>query len=174
MTDSLNALTVLAHTDCPQREPALAQFAERWSEDPLVMDKWFSLQATSPLPGTLARVKELMHHPVFSIRNPNRVRALIGAFARNNPIHFHAADGSGYRWVAERIMEIDALNPQIAARLAGAFNRWKHYDAGRRIIMREQLTRIVERDGCSPDVREIVSKALGDSETEPTSSRYCR
>jgi len=174
MTDSLNALTVLAHTDCPQREPALAQFAERWSEDPLVMDKWFSLQATSPLPGTLARVKELMQHPVFSIRNPNKVRALIGAFARGNPIHFHAADGSGYRWVAERIMEIDALNPQIAARLAGAFNRWKHYDAGRRIIMRDQLTRIAERDGCSPDVSEIVSKALGDRETEPTSSRYCR
>ncbi|MFP4155657.1 MAG: aminopeptidase N, partial [Halothiobacillaceae bacterium] len=160
MTDSLNALAVLAHADCPQRETALAQFGTRWHDDPLVMDKWFSLQATSPLPATLDRVETLRNHPAFSIRNPNKVRALIGAFARGNPLHFHAADGSGYRWVAERIIELDALNPQVAARMAGAFNRWEHYDSSRRAMMKAQLERIMERPECSSDVAEIVGKAL--------------
>ncbi|MFP4296149.1 MAG: aminopeptidase N [Halothiobacillaceae bacterium] len=160
MTDSLNALAVLAHADCPQRETALAQFGTRWHDDPLVMDKWFSLQATSPLPATLDRVETLRNHPAFSIRNPNKVRALIGAFARGNPLHFHAADGSGYRWVAERIIELDALNPQVAARMAGAFNRWEHYDSLRRAMMKAQLERIMERPECSSDVAEIVGKAL--------------
>ncbi|MGC9457519.1 MAG: aminopeptidase N [Halothiobacillaceae bacterium] len=160
MTDSLNALAVLAHADCPQRETALEQFGERWHDDPLVMDKWFSLQATSPLPGTLDHVEALRNHPAFSIRNPNKVRALIGAFARGNPLHFHAADGSGYAWVAERIIELDALNPQVAARMAGAFNRWKHYGSSRRAMMQAQLERIIDRTECSPDVAEIVGKAL--------------
>ena len=162
MTDVMAALQSLRDADGPEREAAMTGFERRWRGESLVLDKWFTLMATSRLPGAVERLHALMAHPGFSIRNPNRVRAVIGAFARGNPLHFHAADGSGYAFVADRVLELDALNPQIAARLASAFARWRRYDGGRSRSMREQLERIAGQAGLSRDVGEIASRSLGD------------
>jgi len=163
MTDVLAALRVLANTECPEREPALSAFAEKWRSDPLVLDKWFSVQATSRLPGTLAAVKHLLHDPGFNIKNPNKVRAVVGAFCYANPVHFHAAGGEGYDFLAERVMEIDPLNPQVAARLVGALAPWRKLDAARQARVEEALERIVAARGLSRDAFEVATKTLGQS-----------
>ncbi len=160
MTDQIAALGLLAATGCPEREAALARFFEQWQLAALVVDKWFTAQAASPLTDAAA-VYALTRHPAFDIRNPNKVRAVIGAFARMNPLHFHALDGSGYRFLAEQVLTIDAMNPQIAARLAGAFNLWKKFDASRQELIRQQFARIGDATGLSRDTREIVTRALG-------------
>ena len=117
------------------------------------------LQATCILPGTLQRVGELLHHPAFSMKNPNKVRALVGAFCSN--LHqFHAQDGSGYIFLTERIMELDPVNPQIASRLLTPLTQWRRYDSNRQALMKQQLERIAALDGLSRDVAEIVEKSL--------------
>ncbi|MGE4219235.1 MAG: aminopeptidase N [Alphaproteobacteria bacterium] len=161
MTDSVAALAILADIAGPEREAALADFYARWKDDPIVTDKWLSIQAMSALPDTLAQVEALLGHPAFSIRNPNRVRALIGAFCSGNPVRFHAADGSGYRFLADRVLDLDKLNPQVAARLSGALGHWRRYDPERQALMRGELGRIAGAKGLSRDVFEIVSKSLG-------------
>jgi aminopeptidase N len=138
----------------------LADFRARWQHDPLVMDKWFSVQATSPRTDTLARVHGLLADPAFSIRNPNKVRALIGAFATGNPVRFHAADGGGYRFLVDRVLDLDPANPQIAARLLRALARWRRYDPGRQALMRGELERVAGVTGLSKDVYEIAAKSL--------------
>ncbi|WP_028451803.1 aminopeptidase N [Chitinilyticum aquatile] len=158
MTDRLAALRALVNRD--GGEAQLADFAGTWAADALVMDKWFALQATSRRPGTLTRVQTLLGHPAFSIRNPNKVRSLINAFCLQNPAHFHAADGYGYAFAADRIIELDAINPQIAARLATCFNRWTKVDTHRRVLMRTELERIAAHPDLSGDTNEIISKAL--------------
>ncbi len=160
MTDTLSALGILASIQCPQREQALKDFEEKWQDDTLVMDKWFAIQATSNLPDTLDQVKTLMNHKLFSIKNPNKVRSLIGAFAAGNPVNFHNPDGSGYQFHSDRVLELDKLNPQVASRMVRLLMNWKHYEAGRSALMREQLERIKAQEGLSADVFEIVSKAL--------------
>ena len=160
MTDTLSALAVLVNINCPQREQALADFEQKWQHDTLVMDKWFAMQASSSLPDTLDNVKSLMQHKLFSIKNPNKVRALIGAFAMGSPVNFHKADGSGYQFHADRVLELDKLNPQVASRMVRALMNWRNYEAGRSAMMREQLERIEGVKGLSGDVFEIVSKAL--------------
>jgi aminopeptidase N len=160
MTDVMAALAALANADCPERAPALAAFADRWREDPLVMDKWFAIQATSRLQGTLDVVRGLMHHPCFSMTNPNRVRSLIGAFCSGNPVGFHASDGAGYRFLVDRVLELDPVNPQVAARLLRVMSRWRRYDAGRQGLMEAQLRRLLEVPELSRDVYEVVSKSL--------------
>lgn len=160
MTDRQAALALIAHSDLPEREAVLADFAERFAQDPLVLDKWFSVQAASKRPDTLQRVQGLMGHPAFSIRNPNKVRALIGAFSSANPVRFHAADGSGYAFLADRVLELDRLNPQVAARLARGLTRWKRYDETRAAAMKGQLERIKAAAGVSRDLFEIVNKSL--------------
>ncbi|MCG5535535.1 aminopeptidase N [Ectothiorhodospira mobilis] len=160
MTGTMGALRALMDHPGPERDEALADFEARWRQDPLVLDKWFALQAASGAPGTRERVEALMAHPGFSLRNPNRVRALLGTFAMGNPVHFHAADGEGYRLVTEAILELDALNPQVAARLATSLVRWRRFDAARQERMRAALERIVARPGVSPDVYEVASRAL--------------
>ncbi len=162
MTDVLAALRALADSESEEGERALAAFEGRWRDEPLVLDKWFSIQAMSRRPDTLDRVQALMEHPGFSIRNPNRVRALIGAFASGNPLRFHAPDGSGYGFLARHVLELDALNPQVAARLVKPLTRWRHYEPGRRDLMRESLQGIAATETLSPDVFEIVSKSLAD------------
>ena len=159
MTDTVAALVNLANTACPERDEALHAFQEQWRDAPLVMDKWLAIQATSRLPDTLDRVKGLMKHPVFTLRNPNKVRSLIGAFAAN-PARFHDASGAGYAFVADQVIAIDALNPQIAARLATAFTLWRRYEGRRKGMMQEQLERVMKTKRLSKDVYEVVSKSL--------------
>jgi aminopeptidase N len=124
------------------------------------MDKWFMMQAVKPGRDTVNTVRQLMDHPAFSIKNPNKVRALVGVFSMLNPTGFHAPDGSGYAFHADRVVELDALNPQVAARMASAFNRWKRYDAGRKALMKMELQRIASVTGLSTDVSEIVNNVL--------------
>ncbi len=159
MTDAMAALAALANCDCAERAPALAAFYAKWKSEPLVVDKWLAVQAGSRLPGTLAEVKKLLEHPAFDIRNPNKVYALIRSFCANHA-RFHAADGGGYAFIADRVIALDALNPQVAARMARAFDRWKKFDAGRRKLARAALERIRDAKGLSNDVAEIVTKAL--------------
>jgi aminopeptidase N len=162
MTDRIGALVPLMEIDCPERAEGLEDFFERGRDDALVLDKWFAIQAGCSRPDTLARVRELLSHPSFEIRNPNKVRALIGTFAHRNLVRFHGAGGAGYRFVADQVLQLDSLNPQVAARLAGAFNRWRKYDNTRQGLMREELQRILDTDGLSRAVYEIVSLALQD------------
>ena len=161
MTDAMAALACLANSAGAERDRALALFYDKWKDEALVVDKWFRVQATSFLPGTVDRVKALAAHRAFDLRNPNRVRALVSAFAMDNPAHFHAADGSGYRWVADQIIALDRLNPQVAARLARAFDRWRKYDAGRQEYSRAALESIRDAKGLSGNVGEVVGRALG-------------
>ncbi|WP_365888898.1 DUF3458 domain-containing protein, partial [Desulfuromonas sp.] len=161
MTDELAALSCLADSDLPGRQEALDAFYGRWRHEPLVLDKWFTLQAASKRAGTLAEVKRLAAHPDFNIKNPNRVRALVGAFSMANPAAFHAASGEGYAFIADRVLELDPLNPMGAARLAGGLSRWRRYDEGRQRLMRGQLKRILDTGGISRDLYEVVSKSLG-------------
>lgn len=163
MTEQFAALQFLVHSTAGQdlAEAALTAFHREWREEPLVVDQWFSLQATRPQPGTLQSVRELLRHPDFEIRNPNKVRAVIGAFCAQNHINFHDSSGAGYDFLGEQAMLLDAINPQIAARLITPLTRWRKFDAERQRMMREQLQRIGDREGVSRDVSEIVVKALG-------------
>jgi len=160
MTDVVTALANLANIDCPERNEALAVFYEKWKHVPLVMDKWFSVQAMSRLPGALDTVKELTRHSAFNIKNPNKVRALIGAFSQGNPVRFHDPGGAGYVFLADHVLAIDPMNPQIAARLLTAFTPWKRYDEKRKALMRTQLERILNAPKLSKDSHEVASKSL--------------
>ena len=160
MTDAMAALTLLTNTDCPERAPALESFHARWKDEPLVVDKWLAVQATARLPGTLAEVKRLTAHPAFDIKNPNKIYSLIRAFVAANHVRFHAADGGGYAFAADQVIAIDTLNPQVAARVARCFDRWKKFDAGRQAHAKAALERVLGTDGLSRDVAEIVGKAL--------------
>jgi len=161
MNDQLAAFTALCHSARPERQEAVASFYRQWREDSLVLDKWFSVQAGAPLPSTLAEVRGLLAHPAFQLKNPNKVRSLIGVFAAANPLCFHAGNGSGYEFVADQVLALDAINPQIAARLAIRLSRGHRYDAGRQNLMRAQLERILARPGLSRDVYEVAARSLG-------------
>ncbi len=163
MTDQFAALAALANVnaaDCPERETALADFYTRWQHEALVVDKWLAAQSTSRRPDTLATVKVLTAHPAFDIGNPNKVYALIRAFGANLP-RFNAADGSGYAFIADRVLDLHDRNPQVASRLARCFDRWKKFDAGRQAHARAALERIRNHEGLSRDVLEVVTRALG-------------
>ena len=160
MTDRMAALTCLVHNRLPKWEEALAAFYHQFESDPLVVDKWFTLQATSPQAETLTEIEALMSHPAFTMRNPNRVRSLVGAFAQGNPARFHDLSGAGYVFLADRVIELDALNPQVAARLVSPLSRWRRYDSERQGLMKTQLERIQRQENLSTDVGEIVGKSL--------------
>jgi len=161
MTDSLAALTVLVHADGAEAEAkaTLMAFANQWQGEALVMDKWFAVQASAPRPGTLSRVKALLGHPAFSITNPNKVRALLGAFAAN-PICFHDKGGAGYQFLADQVLGLDPINPHIAARLAGRFAQWRRHLPARQALMRSQLERMLACPTLSKGVFEVVSRTL--------------
>jgi aminopeptidase N len=144
----------------PQREHAFAAFHDRWKEDHLVIDTWFAAQAQSTLPDALDRVGALTAHPLFSYAMPNKVRALIGNFALQNPLQFNRPDGAGYQFLAAEVLKIDALNPQIAARMLGCFRSWKSLEPGRRALARKALQKVAKRENISRDVYEIVTKML--------------
>jgi aminopeptidase N len=163
MTDVLAALAVLVDIDCPERAAALDAFYRRWESDPLVIDKWFALQARSSLPATLDAVRALAQHPAYARSNPNRVRALVGAFSQGNPLHFHDKSGAGYALLAGEVLALDPGNPTLAARLVQPLGQWRRYDAARQGLMRAQLDRILATSGLSPNTYEMVSKSLADA-----------
>ena len=165
MTGRLGALTLLAATERPEREAALADFYATWRHDPLVLDKWFAIQATAPLPGAPARVRALTRHPDFTTANPNRLRALIGSFAQANLPGFHDASGDGYALLAETIAAVDPANPQIAARLVAAFTSWRRTPPSRRALISAALEGLAARPGLSANSREMIAKLL--SQTPP-------
>ncbi|CAI2531534.1 aminopeptidase N [Serratia marcescens] len=160
MTDSLAALSAAVAAQLPCRDALLAAFDERWHQDGLVMDKWFVLQGSSPSADVLSKVRALLQHRSFSLSNPNRTRSLIGGFASGNPAAFHAADGSGYQFLAEILSDLNQRNPQIAARLIEPLIRLKRYDAGRQALMRKALEQLKGLENLSGDLYEKISKAL--------------
>ena len=160
MTEAVVALSALAELGGSEAEAAFASFHECWKERPLVVDKWFALQACAPAPGALGRVRRLLGHAGYDRGSPNRVWALVGGFVFGNPEGFHEAGGGGYRLLADEVMELDATNPQLAARLVMALAAWRRYDPVRAAAMRVALERISGRSGLSRDVFEIVSRSL--------------
>jgi aminopeptidase N len=160
MTDRAHALFLLAVRGGPEAKAALTDFYKAWHKDHVVIDTWFAAQAQSPLAGTLARVKALTQHPLFSLTAPNKVRALVGTFASTNPLQFNRADGAGYAFLADQVLALDRLNPQIAARMLGAMRSWRSLESGRRAKARKALQRIVKTRPLSPDVQEIASRVL--------------
>jgi len=160
MTDRMAALATLSLHDVVERQRALDDFYTRYASDALVVDKWFSLQATIPEPGTLEKVRSLTTHPAFSLANPNRVRALIGAFAQGNATQFNRADGAGYEFIADTVLALDPKNPQVSARLATAFRTWRMLERGRQAQAEAALTRIKATPGLSRDLADIVERAL--------------
>ena len=160
MTDQLAAFRVLIHHACDSRDQVIDSFYQQWQHDQLVMDKWFMIQATAPQPDTLERVEQLFKHDDFDLKNPNRVRSLLGAFCSANPICFHAANGSGYQLLGHYIEQLNDLNPQIASRLTSPLTRWKRYDEQRQTHMTAELTRLKQLPQLSRDVYELVEKSL--------------
>jgi len=161
MTDRLAALSTLSLWDVPERAAALDDFYGRYAHDPLVIDKWLALQAAIPEPATLERVKALTTHRAFSLANPNRVRALIHAFALTNQKEFNRADGAGYDFIVDIALRLDAKNPQLAARLLSAFKSWRTFEPGRRTLAEAALRRAAAAQSLSADVTDIVQRALG-------------
>lgn len=159
MTDTIAALVNLVNLDNAVREHALDDFYKKWHQDPLVLDKWFTLQAVSKLENTLDKVKQLTENESFSMNNPNKVRSLIGAFCSANHVRFHEPSGSGYRFLSDKIAQLNIINPQIAARLVSPLINWRRYDARRQELMQQELDRILAINKLSSDVYEIVSKS---------------
>ena len=159
MTDRQGALGVLTSLDAPERQTALGVFYERFHDDPLVLDKWFAIQASAQRSDTVDQVLKLAGHPDFAMTNPNRLRSLAGTFGANHWA-FHSADGRGYAFLGDMIIAADKLNPQVAARLVTPFGRWRRFEPKRSHQMREQLERIVGTTSLSKDVFEQVSKSL--------------
>ena len=160
MTDVMAALRLLAEQGGPESDAALDAFHRRWAGESLVLDKWFSVQASAPRPDALERVMALLRHPDYSARNPNRVRALVSTFSNVNQVRFHAADGAGYRFLVDRVLELDPVNPLLAARRLQPLVRGRRFDPERQTLMRAELERVLGRSELSSDVFEVVSKAL--------------
>jgi aminopeptidase N len=161
MTDQIAALGIIVNSHHPEKQTCLEAFYQQWQEEALVVDKWFTLQASSFMPNTFATVQNLMTHPAFDLTSPNRVRAVIGAFSQNNPVHYHAANGEGYQFLADQVIALNRLNPQVASRMVTALTSWRRFDVLRQGLMKAQLQRIMQTPDISPDVYEIASKSLG-------------
>ncbi|MDP1603618.1 MAG: aminopeptidase N [Legionella sp.] len=160
MTDQIASFALLNNSkDTTKRQVIIDEFYSQWAGDDLVMDKWFAIQASGEAVDTLDSVKSLLKHPAFSLKNPNKVRSLIGAFTQANHRNFHAIDGSGYTFLGDMLIQLDKINPQIAARLATPFTRWCRFDETRQKLMKAQLTRLAAQD-LSRDLKEVVSKSL--------------
>jgi aminopeptidase N len=160
MTDQITALSAIVNSQHPTREASLKQFYALWQDEALVIDKWFALQASSNMPDAFVNVQKLLDHEAFELKNPNRVRALIGAFSQANPVHFHARDGSGYKFLTDQVLALNALNPQVASRMVTALTQWRRYDNDRQALMKAGLHRIVSSNNISKDVYETASKSL--------------
>ncbi|MEM9045951.1 MAG: aminopeptidase N [Pseudomonadota bacterium] len=162
LTDQLASLAALVHDGAEGAEAALASFYDQWRSDSLVMDKWLSLQAMNPEPGAVDRVTALTEHEAFNWQNPNKFRSVVGVFAMANPTGFHAADGSGYRFVADWLIKLDPVNPQTTARLAGVFETWRRYEPGRREKMKGEIQRLLDQPKLSRNTTEILTRIASD------------
>ncbi|SJM91176.1 aminopeptidase N [Crenothrix polyspora] len=160
MTDQIAALSDIVNNPHADKQICLARFYQQWQAEALVIDKWFTLQATSKMPDAFQTVLALMNHPAFDLSNPNRVRSLIGAFSQANAVHFHAANGQGYAFLGDQIIALNTLNPQVASRMVGALTSWAKYDVNRQALMKAQLERIINTANISKDVYEVASKSL--------------
>ena len=160
MTDAMGGLNALMLIGGEAFEQALADFYERWKDEPLVIDKWFAIQARDPDEGALGRVLGLTAHPAFDLKTPNRMRALVSTFASFNPVRFHDPSGDGYRFLADQILAVDAFNPTTAARLVDALGGWKRYAPELGALMKAQLERLVATEGLSKNVYELATRAL--------------
>ncbi|CAL5356151.1 unnamed protein product [Camellia sinensis] len=159
MTEQFAALAAIAQNPGKTRDDVLADFYSKWQHDFLVVNKWFALQAMSDIPGNVEKIKNLLNHPAFELRNPNKVYSLIGGFC-GSPVNFHAKDGSGYKLLGELVVQLDKLNPQVASRMVSAFSRWRRYDETRQSLAKAQLEMIISNNGLSENVFEIASKSL--------------
>ncbi|MBU2097407.1 MAG: aminopeptidase N C-terminal domain-containing protein, partial [Gammaproteobacteria bacterium] len=164
MTDVDAALRLLVNSTYPQagalRDQALSDFYQRWKHESLVVNQWFTVQAITTRPGALQQVKNLMNHEAFDMRNPNKVRSLISAFCNSNAVNFHHLDGAGYEFLADQVIALNLMNPQIASRLLTPLTRWRKYNTSRQALMKAQLQRIADQPALSKDVFEVVSKSL--------------
>ena len=160
MTDVLAALAVLSAIDCPERRAALDAFHARWRGDDLVLDKWFAIQAMSPLPDTPSAVRALAKHADFDLRNPNRVRALVASFASGNQVRFHEPSGGGYRFLADTIIALDPMNSQVAARLVPPLGQWRRVEPARQALMQQELQRILDAPGLSKGTFEMATRSV--------------
>ncbi len=160
MTDQITALGLMVNSLHPDKSVSLEAFYQQWQHEALVIDKWFALQASACLPNTFAKVQALMQHPAFDLKNPNRMRSLIGTFSQANPVCYHAKNGEGYQFLADNVMALNTINPQIASRMVTALTQWKRFDKLRQQLMTKQLERIIKTAGISKDVYELVSKSL--------------
>ena len=164
MTDRMAAFSTISLHNAPERAEVIDDFYARYRDNPLIVDKWFSLQATIPEPATLDRVKALTSHPVFSFANPNRVRALINAFAFGNQREFNRCDGAGYDFVVDVVLALDPKNPQVAARLLSSLKSWRALEPGRQARAQSALARVTATSSLSPDVSDIAQRALAEQE----------
>ena len=160
MTDAIGGLCALMAVGGEPFENGLADFYDRWRDEPLVIDKWFSLQARDPAEGALGRVLGLTAHPAFDAKTPNRFRALVATFANYNPARFHDPSGAGYRFLADQVLSADSFNPNVAARLLEPLGQWARYTPQLGQLMRAELERITKSPGLSKNVFELASKAL--------------
>jgi aminopeptidase N len=160
MTDVLASLAVLSAIDCAERRAALDAFYARWRGDDLVLDKWFAIQAMSPLPDTTSEVRALAKHADFDLRNPNRVRALVASFASGNQVRFHEPSGGGYRFLADTIIALDPMNSQVAARLVPPLGQWRRVEPARQALMQQELQRILDAPGLSKGTFEMATRSV--------------
>lgn len=160
MTDQMAALVTIVESNSSAKATCLESFYQQWQDDALVIDKWFTLQASSSASDTFATVQGLMQHSAFELTNPNRVRSLVGAFSQANQLHFHAENGQGYQFLADQVIALNSINPQVASRMVSALTQWKRFDQSRQSLMRMELERIINTTDISKDVYEIASKSL--------------
>jgi len=160
MTDQIAALTVIVESNNPAKAQCLESFYQQWQDEALVIDKWFTLQACSHADDTFSTVTGLMQHSAFELTNPNRVRSLVGAFSQANQLHFHAANGQGYQFLADQVIALNGINPQVASRMVAALTQWKRFDENRQHLIKRELERIINTSDISKDVYEIASKSL--------------
>lgn len=160
MTDQMAALSVIVESGNPAKHTCLQSFYKQWQNEALVIDKWFTLQACSSADDAFTTVQTLMNHSAFEFTNPNRVRSLIGAFSQANQLHFHATNGQGYQFLADQVIALNSLNPQVASRMVAAFTQWRRFDKNRQTLMKVALERIINSPDVSKDVYEVASKSL--------------
>jgi aminopeptidase N len=160
MTDQIAALANIVNHAHPAKERCLTEFYQKWQSEALVIDKWFAIQSSSPLPETFNTVLSLIGHPAFDLATPNRVRAVIGSFSQANPVNFHAINGQGYQFLADQVIALNILNPQVASRMLGPLTSWRRFDETRQKLMKTQLERVMNSPEISRDVYEVASKSL--------------